>query len=151
VDTNKNFLKVEELIGLAVEFEQDSADYYRDLRNRVEDADSRTLLKTLENQEIEHRDTLKNFELEDRAYPLLQYGPSFNISLPEVQSENPGLRELLDVAIEREVVSREIYRNTAGQVFGNLADLLEDLAGFEREHEVKLKDMRDYLMGEERT
>ncbi|MCF7914407.1 MAG: hypothetical protein K9L66_04505 [Spirochaetaceae bacterium] len=151
MNTNKNFLKVEELIELAVEFEQESADYYRDLQKWVEDTDSHALLKTLEKQEIEHRDTLKNFELEDRAYPLLQYGPSFSISLPEIESENPGLRELLDVAIEREIVSRKIYHNTAGQVFGNLAELLEDLAGFEREHEVKLKDMRDYLMGEERS
>ena len=57
----------------------------------------------------------------------------------------------MDVAIDREIVSRQIYNTTAGQVFGNLAQVLQDLAAFEGEHETKLRDMRAYLLGEERT
>ncbi len=149
MDTNKNFLKVDELLDLAIEFEQESADYYRKLRSHVEDARVLDMLKELEQQEIEHRDILKNFELGDKPYPMLQFGPSFSITLPEIESESPSLRELMDVAIEREIVSRQIYTTTAGQVFGNLAQVLQDLAAFEGEHEAKLKDMRAYLMGED--
>ncbi len=149
MDTNKNFLKVDELLELAIKFEQESADYYRTLQNHVADSRVLDMLKELEQQEIEHRDILKNFELEDKPYPMLQFGPSFDITLPEVQSESPTLRELMDVAIEREIVSRQIYNTTAGQVFGNLAQVLQDLAAFEGEHEAKLRDLRAYLMGED--
>ena len=151
MDTNKNFLKVDELLDLAIEFEQESADYYRKLQNNIENQRVLDMLKELENQEIEHRDILKNFELEDKPYPMLQFGPSFSITLPEVQSDSPTLRELLDVAIDREIVSRQIYNTTAGQVFGNLAQVLQDLAAFEGEHETKLKDLRSYLLGEDKT
>ena len=151
MDTNKNFLKVDELLELAIEFEQESADYYRKLRDHVEDARVLDMLKELEQQEIEHRDILNNFDLGDKPYPMLQFGPSFDITLPEVQSESPTLIELMDVAIDREIVSRQIYNTTAGQVFGNLAQVLEDLAAFEGEHEVKLKDLRAYLLGEDIT
>jgi len=149
LDTNKNFLKVDELLDLAIEFEQESADYYRKLQNNIENQRVLDMLRELENQEIEHRDILKNFELEDKPYPMLQFGPSFSITLPEVQSDSPTLRELLDVAIDREIVSRQIYNTTAGQVFGNLAQVLQDLAAFEGEHEAKLRDLRAYLMGED--
>jgi len=151
LDTNKNFLKVDELLDLAIEFEQESADYYQKLQNNIENQRVLDMLKELENQEIEHRDILKNFELEDKPYPMLQFGPSFSITLPEVQSDSPTLRELLDVAIDREIVSRQIYNTTAGQVFGNLAQVLQDLAAFEGEHETKLKDLRSYLLGEDKT
>ena len=151
MDTNKNFLKVDELLDLAIEFEQESADYYQKLQNNIENQRVLDMLKELENQEIEHRDILKNFELEDKPYPMLQFGPSFSITLPEVQSDSPTLRELLDVAIDREIVSRQIYNTTAGQVFGNLAQVLQDLAAFEGEHETKLKDLRSYLLGEDKT
>ena len=151
MDTNKNFLKVDELLDLAIEFEQESADYYRKLQNNIENQRVLDMLRELENQEIEHRDILKNFELEDKPYPMLQFGPSFSITLPEVQSDSPTLRELLDVAIDREIVSRQIYNTTAGQVFGNLAQVLQDLAAFEGEHETKLKDLRSYLLGEDKT
>ena len=77
----------------------------------------------------------------------MPFSKGFKITL---ENDNPSVYELIDVAIEREVVSREIYYNTAGQVFGNLAQLLEDLAAFEGEHETKLKDMRSYLRGEDR-
>jgi len=151
LDTNKNFLKVDELLDLAIVFEQESADYYRKLQNNIENQRVLDMLRELENQEIEHRDILKNFELEDKPYPMLQFGPSFSITLPEVQSDSPTLRELLDVAIDREIVSRQIYNTTAGQVFGNLAQVLQDLAAFEGEHETKLKDLRSYLLGEDKT
>lgn len=151
MDTNKNFLKVDELLDLAIEFEQESADYYQKLQEHVEDERVLAMLRELESQEIEHRDILKEFELEEKPYPMLQFGPSFAVSLPEVQSESPTLQELMDVAIDREIVSRQIYSTTAGQVFGNLAQVLQDLAAFEGEHEAKLRDLRAYLLDEDIT
>jgi rubrerythrin len=146
-----NFLKVEELMEMAVRFEHDSMRYYQDLRGFVSDRKARELLKTLEQQEMEHRDLLKNYDLGDRPYPMLQYGPAFDLTMPTIESENPDLTELLDTAIDREIVSKQVYETTAGQVFGKLAELLRDLAGFEEEHERKLKDMRSYMQGEDRV
>jgi rubrerythrin len=145
----KNFLKVEELLELATQFEQDSMQYYRDLRRYVSEPQAVELLKHLEQQEREHRDLLRNYDPGDKAYPMLQYGPALELTMPQVEEEEPDVFHLLDVAIEREIVSKQVYENTAGQVFGNLAELLRDLAGFEEEHEIKLKDMRDYLKGQE--
>jgi rubrerythrin len=145
-----NFLKVEELMELAIQFEHDSMQYYHDLRNMVSDHRAQGLLDTLEHQEREHRDLLRNYDLGDKPYPLLQYGPSFDLTMPKVEQEDPNLDELLEVAIEREIVSKQVYETTAGQVFGNLAELLNDLAGFEEEHERKLKDLRSFLKGEDR-
>jgi rubrerythrin len=146
-----NFLKVEELMEMAVRFEHDSMRYYQDLRGFVSDRKARELLKTLEQQEMEHRDLLKNYDLGDRPYPMLQYGPAFDLTMPTIESENPDLTELLDTAIDREIVSKQVYETTAGQVFGKLAELLRDLAGFEEEHERKLQDMRSYMQGEDRV
>ena len=145
----KNFLQVEELLELATKFEQDSMQYYRDLRRYVSEPQAVELLKHLEQQEREHRDLLRNYDPGDKAYPMLQYGPALELTMPQVEEEEPDVFHLLDVAIEREIVSKQVYENTAGQVFGNLAELLRDLAGFEEEHEIKLKDMRDYLKGQE--
>ncbi len=144
-----NFLKVEELMEMAIQFEHDSMQYYHDLRNFVSDSRALGLLDTLEHQEREHRDLLKNYDLGDKPYPLIQYGPAFDLTMPKLEEEDPDLDALLNVAIEREIVSKQVYETTAGQVFGNLAELLRDLAGFEEEHERKLKDLRGYMRGGE--
>lgn len=146
MDSNRHFINVRELMDLAIRFEEDSIRYYRDMRDRTENRKALSLLKVLEKQEAEHRDTLRNFKLGPGPYAMLQYGPDFSLTMPVVEQDTPGLMELVDVAIEREVLSVRIYRHTADQVFGDLAQLLERLAGFEEEHERKLKNLREYLI-----
>jgi rubrerythrin len=71
--------------------------------------------------------------------------------MPVPKSNDPGFDELLDVAIEREIKSALIYERSAQMVSGKLQTVLQGLVEFEREHEYKLKDLRDYLHSDDRV
>ena len=97
---------------------------------------------TLEEEEKEHERILRDCKLTVDPNITLQFPASLSLSMPEPESETPDFDEMLSVAIEREVRSREIYENAADLVSGNFKELLTGLAHFEREHEEKLRHLK---------
>ncbi|MCK5157092.1 MAG: hypothetical protein KAQ69_11745, partial [Spirochaetales bacterium] len=75
---------------------------------------------------------------------ILQFPPELSLSMPETEQASMSLDELLEIAIERERKSKEIYAHTAGQVTGNFRDIIMGLSVFEQEHEDKLISLREY-------
>jgi hypothetical protein len=95
------------------------------------------LLRDLEQQELDHERALKEYSSDRQGKDVLQFAPDLSLSMPAAPM-NPKFAELLKVAIERERQSVRIYQATADLTGGQLRVILEELAGFERQHEDRL-------------
>lgn len=141
---NRSFQTIGEFILAAAEFEQQSADFYRHILDTQETGSSvKELLLLLENQEMTHKKTLLDMDIQ-QTRELLQFPPELSLSMPETEQASMSLDELLEIAIKRERKSKEIYAHTAGQVTGNFRDIIMGLSVFEQEHEDKLISLREY-------
>jgi len=136
------YLNMEQFMRLAIDFEADSAAFYRSMQRPELEAPVHGLLQRLEREEREHERILRDYEM-DRSDPVvLQFAPELSLSMPTPSAE-PDFRELLQVAIEREEKSARIYRMTAEMTVGAFRELLESLAAFEEEHERKLRGLAE--------
>jgi rubrerythrin len=148
--SDPNFIDVEELMRIAIDFEEDSIQFYRRMRGKTDDAQVTDVLTMLEKQEVSHKEILQDYELGPGPYAVLQYGPSFSLSMPMVsEEEDLSLASLLDIAVGRETRSAQIYQRSSELVKGKLSELLMQLAGFEREHEEKLISLTTYVKSED--
>lgn len=147
---DRNFIDVKELMQVAIDFEEDSIQFYRRMKGKTDNPRVTDVLNILEEQEVSHKQILQDYELGPGPYAVLQYGPSFSLSMPLVSpDEDLSLDSLLDIAIQRETKSAQIYLRSSELVKGKLAELLIQLAGFEQEHEEKLKDLKTYMKSED--
>ena len=147
---DQNFITVEELFDIAIEFEIESAEFYRKLQAVTDDDNVLEVLKLLEKQEVSHEKILREYEIGPSPHEILQFGPSFTLAMPQAPTQQIGLFELLDIALERETKAESIYTNSASMVKGELAKFLEGLATFEREHVERVKSLKLYLSSEEK-
>jgi len=72
---------------------------------------------------------------------MIQFAPELSLSMPS-PPENPGFAEMLRLAIAREEKSARIYRVAAEMTVAGFRELLEGLAGFEEEHERRLRGLQ---------
>jgi rubrerythrin len=141
---NRNFQTIEEFIFAAAEFEQQSAEFYRNILNTKEtEGIVKELLVLLEKQELAHKKTLQDMDI-SQTREIIQFPPKLSLSMPAPKYASLSLAVLLDIAIERERISKEIYAHTAGQVTGNFRNIIIGLSVFEQEHEDKLISLREY-------
>jgi rubrerythrin len=147
-DHEQNFITVRELIDLAIEFEIESAEFYRNMQKKAEDENVLEILKLLEKQEMSHEKILREYEIGPPPHAILQFGPSFSLAMPGAPSQGIDIFELLDIALERETKAAKIYGNSAAMVKGDLRKILEGLATFEREHEERVKSLKRYMTSE---
>jgi rubrerythrin len=139
--SRKSYLNVEQFMRLAIDFEADSAAFYRSMQRPDLEDDVRGLLELLERQEREHERVLRDYEVDRSDLGILQFAPELSLSMPS-PSQDPDFAELLRVAVAREEKSARIYRMTAEMTLGGFRQLLEELAGFEEEHENKLRRLQ---------
>ncbi len=139
-----SYLSAKEFLDMVIQFERDSAQFYRDLRDRFGGEEVRELLAILEREEVRHEMVLREFEQAGEVEGFIQFPPAIELSMPELSDSDAGLDEIIEIAIERERRSVLIYENAATVLIGDFKGLLEGLAGFEREHEVKLKSFKSY-------
>jgi rubrerythrin len=137
----KTYVTMQELMDLAIRFEDESAAFYAQMRSRATEAGVRDLLKTLQGQEEEHARLLRESEMPKDSDIILQFAPELSLSMP-MPGENPDFDEMLSVAVERERVSVQIYRRASERTLGTFKEMLEGLALFEEEHERKLKALQ---------
>jgi rubrerythrin len=135
---DKNFMSVEKFLKSAIKLEVDAARFYREMQDKTNNEDVREVLRILEKEEIKHQRILREFNIEGDKNSILQFAPSFSMSLPTMTSEKPGVDEILNVAIARERKKVNIYEHTSDMVTGAFQELLINLAGFERQHEEML-------------
>ena len=147
----KSFVTMQEFMDLAIQFEVESAGFYRQMAatlidregasEAAADADVIELLAQLETQEREHERILRGFSVATDSETTLQFAPELALSMPSPPG-NPGFDEMLEVAIEREHRSAEIYRAASTRTVGDFREMIGGLAGFEDEHEDRLKRLQ---------
>ncbi len=143
INSKENFLSIDDFLKLAVEFEEESAEFYRRMLKADLAEPVKALAELLERQEEAHAKLLKEYEIGDnRAF--LQFPPDFNLSMPDEYKEGMSVGELIALAINREVHAERMYRSAASSVSGSFKDFIGGLALFEAEHAVKLRSLRDY-------
>ena len=147
---DQNFITVKELINIAIDFEIESAEFYRNLQSMTEDDNVLEVLRLLEKQEVSHEKILREYEIGPSPHEILQFGPSFSLAMPKAPTERIELFELLEIALERETKAEKIYSNSANMVKGELSKFLEGLATFEREHVERVRSLKLYLSSEEK-
>ena len=138
-----NFLSIADFLKLAVEFEEDSAAFYRAMLTRNLSEPVRALAVLLERQEEAHAKILREYEIgENKAF--LQFSPEFKLSMPDQYEEDLSVSELIALAIDRELHAEALYNNTASLVSGSFKEFIMGLALFEKEHVERLRSLRDY-------
>ncbi|MBD3308195.1 hypothetical protein GF339_17245 [candidate division KSB3 bacterium] len=133
-----SYLTIEEFIKAAVRFEVESAEFYRALKDRTNDAQIEELLGILADEEVSHQHTLEEFEVPKESSGIIQFSPPFTAAMPEVPSELPDTESCIELGLQRERKSVELYEHAAGRVIGDFQQILEGLADFERQHIEKL-------------
>ncbi len=139
----KGYYSMSQVVERAIEFENDSAAFYRGLREKTGAAAARDLLGLLERQELGHAATLEKLRAKENLDGIfIQFPPELDLAMPEAPPGDPGYEALLDLAIQREIRSAEIYAASAVSAPPPIQSLLEGLVEFERIHERGLKELK---------
>lgn len=139
---NRNYLTMQQFMDVAIQFEVESAEYYHQMATMVSDGEIVELLARLEEQEREHERILKAYNAPDEVATTFQFAPELATAMPS-PSENPDFSEMLSVAIARERKAADIYRAASLRTVGAFREMIEGLAGFEEEHEARLRLLQD--------
>jgi rubrerythrin len=137
----KTYVTMRQLMELAIQFEMDSAAFYRRMRSMSSEAPVRELLQTLEEEEKDHERILRGYTPPQNEELRLQFAPELTLSMPAL-GRDTDFAGMLMLAIERERRSVDMYADAAGRTMGEFRELLENLASFEREHERKLQRLQ---------
>jgi rubrerythrin len=137
----KTFVTMKEFMELAIQFEKESSAFYTEMKGLVADRAVVDLMAKLASQEQDHAKTLSAYSAPAGDETTLQFGPDLSISMP-APPDDPTLSNMLAVAIERENKTAQIYHAAASRSAGEFRDMIEALAGFEEEHEDRLKRLQ---------
>lgn len=142
-NSKENFLSIAEFLKLAVEFEEDSAAFYRVMLKKNLAEPVKALAELLEKQEEAHAKLLREYDAgNSRAF--IQFPPEFKLSMPDKYDEGMSIADLISLAINREVHAEAMYNNAAASVSGDFKEFIKGLAVFEAEHAERLRSLRDY-------
>ena len=139
---NQTYLTMAELIARAIAFERESAEFYAGMVRLGGREEVRGLLGQLRDEELSHADLLSRITVTE-AESRIQFPPVFSLTPFGPLASDPTFDDMLDLAIDREVQSVQLYQNAASLASGAIARLMEDLAKFEALHERMLKEMKN--------
>lgn len=128
-----SYVLMSEFVDRAIKFEEESAEFYRDLQKQEVGETALELLEALEEQETEHAASLRSFGFDRTNETRLQFPPALSLSMPAAPNL-PTVNQLFDLAMEREEKSAKIYDYAADMTTGKFKELLDSLAEFERGH-----------------
>jgi len=140
----KNF--AEELIGHAVKREEDAYRLYTDAVKKVARPEVKKFFSELAAQELEHKKTLLNLDLNklEKIEPKKMSDPNLSFLVAEVEklSEGSSVQDALLYAIKREDESYRFYKEFAQLAEeGALKKVFENLATIEMRHKTSLEEM----------
>ena len=139
----KSYLTLSEVVLKSIDFEIDSAGFYRDMKSSTREPRALELLEMLEGQEMAHAETLRSLPAKaDLDAVFVQFPPDLTLAMPVAPPPGSGFSALLDIAIEREVRSAEIYRQSGLTAPAPIRTLLKSLAEFELIHERSLRELK---------
>ena len=127
-----------ELVGFAVRKEVEAADFYRSMATKIESPEVKDELGKLAAMEEGHRDRLERLNVAESAttsIPGLGQMKSADYETPGVPTAELGLRQLLEIAIGREIAAWKLYSDLANLVPESMMkQLLLNLAAEESKH-----------------
>lgn len=141
--TNSNFMTIGDFIEKAIAFELESADFYGNMLKMELSQSVRDMVSLLETQEISHAKMLREFDV-PQTDEMIQFPPELKIAIPKLPEKLDDLSFLIDLAIQRETGTREIYEAAALHTKGYFKEFIMGLANFEREHEENLTSLKNY-------
>ncbi len=137
-DAFNDYSQLLELVGFAVRKEIEAADFYRTMAERVDSVEIRDELSRLAKMEEGHRDKLERLNIGDTASGVLAgLGAlkSANYETPGIPGPDLSRRQLLEIAIGREVAAWKLYSDMASLVPESMMrQLLANLAAEETSH-----------------
>jgi rubrerythrin len=146
-DKMLNFESIEAAIAFAIDKEQEAYDFYTDWSKKLEHEAIRQVFREFAVEELRHRDLLTDVregkrELKtDREVQDLKITDYFTEVKP---SENLTYQDALQLAIQRERGSIELYGNLAGSSGeSELKKLFSSLVDEETKHKMRLETIYD--------
>lgn len=139
-----NVISIKQLIDIAINFEEESAQFYRYIRSIAKNKTLVSLAQMLEKEENEHQQMLRDIQITDDK-SMVTFPLALIESMPSLNINELNVQKLIAIAIEREHVSASIYEQAAVLTGGRIKKLLENLTLFEREHEEKLQRLESVI------
>lgn len=137
--------KLNDVIDVAIEREEEAYAFYRDLHGRVADATARETLDFLAKEEKKHRDFLVNYRAGKvgsgglRMAEFIDYKIAEHLNSPDIE-KNMESKDVYLVAAHRELNSYNFYRSLAEtHPQGEVKDILLRIATEEMKHKEKVE------------
>ena len=131
---------VDEILDFAIDQEQQAADFYKDVAQRVETADMKKMLLDFHEEEKNHKKILQNVKTGEHELTPEQEILDLKISdyLVEVEfSENISYQDALIVAMKKERAAYQLYTDMAEKIpESHLREVLIGLAKEEEKHKL---------------
>ena len=131
---------VDEILDYAIDQEQQAADFYQDVAQRVATAGMKKILLDFSEEEKQHKIILQNVKSGERELTPEQEVLDLKISdyLVEVEtSENISYQDALIIAMKKERAAYNLYTDMAAKIpEGHLKEVLEGLAKEEAKHKL---------------
>ena len=137
--------RLEAIIDLAIEKEEQSYDFYIGLQSRVKDPGTQETLRFLAREELKHKDFLMRYRKGDLGPETLRLSHVVDYSIAE-HLEPPDLKESLEakdaylLAAHRELRAYNFYKALADiHPEGTLREMLTEMANEELKHKEKVE------------
>jgi rubrerythrin len=137
--------RLEAIIDLAIDKEQQSYDFYVGLQSRVKDQGTRETFEFLAKEEVKHKEFLMQYRKGDLGPDALRMSHVVDYSIAE-HLEPPDLAETLDekdaflLAAHRELRAYNFYRALAAiHPEGTVRQVLDRMANEELKHKEKVE------------
>jgi rubrerythrin len=132
-----SYMDIKEIIDLSIQYENDTAQYYRNILPLMSDGRRKALIESLIKQEESHSQKLKNFKQNIDSMGFIQFPPEIKFRYPQTEKEYSDMTypELVDHALALEKRAYEFYKSTASaSTQGSVKDLFDALSNFEYSH-----------------
>jgi rubrerythrin len=132
-----NYYDLKQLIDISIDYENYTAQFYRDILGQVRGERPVSLVRNLLSQEMKHVEQLSDFKAKIDIAGFIQYPSTIRFELPGAKKSYSEMSydDLLKIALDLEKKSYEFYKNAeAASPRGPVKDLFDALGNFEFSH-----------------
>ena len=138
-------IQFEKLIARAIKREVEAHEFYRDVATRVSDASVKTIFQELSDEEMQHRDLLERFRMDQSLAIKFKAPPDFKVA--ETVDEKPLSTDMkpadaIALAMKKEQQAVEFYQGLAQLCDdADVRDSYNNLANMELSHKHRLENV----------
>lgn len=143
-NSSTSYVSCKDLFEIAIDMEKHAAAFYQGLLTKTKDKQTLQLLEMLRDQELAHVKTLINFDLTSYKNEVIQFPPDFHALKVNYEVDDIEYDKIIETAVKLEKKSAIMYDHAASMLTGELQQLLEGLAAFEKTHIEKVLSLKFY-------